>query len=261
MVWRIEGPRSIAVGGTYNSTMIPRFFCPTPLRPGVISVLPEAISNHVVRVLRLKVYDRLTLFDGTGGEYLAQLVSAGRKAEVEVIAFDPVERESPIVVHLAQSLAVADKMDWVVQKAVELGVSAIVPVASERSVLKLAGERAAKRVAHWQAVAVAACEQCGRNRIPRVDEVQDLRQLLAAGPELGARYILAPGAESRPGNLPRPVGVVTVLVGPEGGFSPAELGAAAAQGWHPLGMGPRILRTETAGLAVLSALNTRFGDA
>lgn len=239
--------------------MTPRFFCPEGLVPDSDFLLPQAVAHHAERVLRLSVGDALVLFDGSGGECAGTLLAVGRQAMARLGPREPVERESPLQVSLVQALASGDKMDWVVQKAVELGAVGIQPVAAERSVLKLSGDRAAKRVAHWQQIAVAACEQSGRNRVPQVGEVMSLERYLAQ-PAGGVRFVLAPGAEGALVRKPRPTGPVTVLIGPEGGWSPAELALAARAGCEPLALGPRVLRTETAGLAVLSALQTLWGD-
>ncbi|MCX8145146.1 MAG: 16S rRNA (uracil(1498)-N(3))-methyltransferase [Azovibrio sp.] len=240
----------------------PRFFCAEPLSPGTRFELPEAVARHATRVLRLPAGARITLFDGRGGEYPAQIIDISpARVSVSVQARQDVERESPLRLTLVQALQAADKMDYTIQKAVELGVSAIQPVASRRSVVKLAGERQHKREAHWQAVAIAACEQCGRNRVPPVAPVAPLdRWLAGAGPALaGLKLMLAPGAEHSLERL-SPATQVTLLVGAEGGLEPGEAQAAAAQGFIPVRLGPRILRTETAGLAALAAIQTLWGD-
>jgi 16S rRNA (uracil1498-N3)-methyltransferase len=163
-----------------------------------------------------------------------------------------VERESPLRIVLVQALASGDKMDWVVQKAVELGVHAMQPVQAERSVLRLAGERADKRVAHWQQVAVAACEQCGRNRVPEIRALQALAHWLGAHRD-ALNYVLAPGGAQGFADEPEPKDVVHLLVGPEGGWSEGELAAFDAAGCRRVRLGPRVLRTETAGLAAVAA--------
>jgi 16S rRNA (uracil1498-N3)-methyltransferase len=239
--------------------MNPRFFCPDGLLPDSDMALPAALAHHAERVLRLAPGESIVLFDGQGGECAATLLALGRAPMARVGPRLEVEREAPLRVTLVQALASGDKMDWVVQKAVELGVAAIQPVAAERAVLKLSGERAVKRVAHWQQIAVAACEQCGRNRVPPVAEVRDLAAVLAA-PAVGMRLILAPGGALRLDAAAQPEGPVTLLVGPEGGWSPGELALAERAGCMPLMLGPRVLRTETAGLAALAAIHTLWGD-
>ncbi len=239
--------------------MNPRFFCPDGLLPASDMPLPAAVAHHAERVLRLAVGDPVTLFDGQGGECAASILAFGKQPLARLGPRLAIERESPLQITLVQALASGDKMDWVVQKAVELGVAAVQPVAAERSVLKLAGERADKRVAHWQQVAVAACEQSGRNRVPVVGEILPLAKYLAR-PFDGTRLILAPGADGALARKARPTRPLAILIGPEGGWSPAELDLAARAGCEPLALGPRVLRTETAGLAALAAMQTVWGD-
>ena len=239
--------------------MNPRFFCPDGLLPASDMPLPAAVAHHAERVLRLAVGDPVTLFDGPGGAFAASIRAVGRAALARLGPRLAIECESPLQITLVQALASGDKMDWVVQKAVELGVAAVQPVAAERSVLKLAGERADKRVAHWQQVAVAACEQSGRNRVPVVGEILPLAKYLAR-PFDGTRLILAPGADGALARKARPTRPLAILIGPEGGWSPAELDLAARAGCEPLALGPRVLRTETAGLAALAAMQTMWGD-
>jgi 16S rRNA (uracil1498-N3)-methyltransferase len=239
--------------------MAPRFYCSRPITLTPRFQLPPELAHHAVQVLRLRVGDPLVLFDGTGGEYTAVMESTGREVSVAVTAFADTERESPLNVTLYQALPAGDKMDWVVQKAVELGVRAVVPVSAERSVVKLSGERAAKRLAHWRQVAVSACEQCGRNRVPQLADIVPFGAALAS---CGAaqRLMLVPGGALRVRDLPVPLGDVALMVGPEGGLSPAELAALRSAGFTALGLGPRVLRTETAGLAALAALAACWGD-
>ncbi|MBK8337125.1 MAG: 16S rRNA (uracil(1498)-N(3))-methyltransferase [Sterolibacteriaceae bacterium] len=241
--------------------MIPRFFCSQPMKVGATMELPQEAAHHALRVLRLRQGAAIVLFDGTGGEYRASLLDEGRRARARIEAFDPIERESPLAVTLAQALPSGDKMDWIIEKAVELGVSAIVPLLAERSVVRLAGERAAKRVAHLNAVARAACEQCGRNRVPAVDAIVPLGAFLAAGVAEGAqRLVLSPGGTRNLAALAQPAHGIVLLAGPEGGWSDSEMAALRACGWSELTLGPRILRSETAGPAALAALQARWGD-
>jgi 16S rRNA (uracil1498-N3)-methyltransferase len=205
--------------------------------------------------------DGVILFDGRGGEWFGTLRRAGKTVTVALESFDATDREPPLAITLAQGLPAADKMDWIMQKAVELGVAAIRPVACRRSVIRLSGERMERRVAHWQAVAVAACEQCRRNRVPEVARLVDLPQFLGETPgDNGMRLILAPEAGQRLAELPKPTGPVTILIGPEGGFEAGELLAAASAGYQAVSLGPRVLRTETAGLAALAAMMALWGD-
>lgn len=245
--------------------MIPRFFCPPAphavLSPGARVDLPEAAAHHALKVLRMKAGDALILFDGQGGEWQAEIVGAGRTAQAILRAHAERECESPLSVTLVQALPAGDKMDWVIEKSVELGVAAIQPLATKRSVIRLSAERMEKRLAHWNQVARAACEQCGRNRVPAVAPVLDLPQYLAAAPRHNAlRMMLAPGAAMAPDELPAPQQPVILMIGPEGGWDASEVQAAHAAGFQTLRLGPRVLRTETAGLAALAVLQARWGD-
>jgi 16S rRNA (uracil1498-N3)-methyltransferase len=244
--------------------MISRFFCLGPLLPGTEIALPGEVAHHAERVLRLAVGDEVVLFDGSGAEFAARLTALGAHPRAHIAERREPQRESPLGLTLVQALASGDKMDWVIQKAVELGVAAVIPVAAERSVLRLAGERADKRLAHWRQVAVAACEQCGRNRVPEIFGVQPLVRYLAegraeAGPGL-LRLLLDPLPGRRLAELDRPAGPVHVLIGPEGGWTEVELAAARVAGCTSIRLGPRVLRTESAGLAVVAALQTLWGD-
>jgi 16S rRNA (uracil1498-N3)-methyltransferase len=206
--------------------------------------------------------DPVILFDGCGGEFHARLDEISRRrVRVTIHRHEDTERESPLAITLVQALATSDKMDFIVQKAVELGAAAVQPIVTERATLKLSGERAEKRTAHWQAIARAACEQCGRNRVPDIGELLTLAQWLAL-PTPGIRLMLHPSADQALASaLQRcPDGPLSILIGPEGGFSERESALAAANQILPVRLGPRVLRTETAGLAALAALNAAAGD-
>jgi len=238
----------------------PRLYCDSPLSPGAEIILPEAAARHAVTVLRLQPGDTLSLFNGTGGEYSASLVAANkREARVCLTEFHAAERESPLRITLALGISAGERMDYSLKKATELGVAAIQPLATERSVVKLAGERADKRLQHWQHVVIAACEQCGRNRVPAVAPVQRLFSYLAAVDRKQRLLLLAPDA-AMPLKLVSPAREVVLLVGAEGGLAPAEYEAATASGFEPVSLGPRILRTETAPLAALAVLQALWGD-
>ena len=238
----------------------PRLYCDLPLSPGVEIVLPDAAARHAVSVLRLQPGDMLTLFNGEGGEYSASLaLVTKREARVRLTEFHAVERESPLTVTLALGISAGDRMDYSLQKATELGVTAIQPLATERSVVKLAGERADKRLQHWQHLVIAACEQCGRNRVPIVAPVQKLFSYLAAVDRSQRLLMLSPDAATPMKQIER-AGSVVLLVGAEGGFAPAEHAAAMASGFEPVSLGPRILRTETAPVAALAVLQSLWGD-
>jgi len=240
--------------------MIPRLYCPQEISGRHIVLAPEA-EHHALRVLRLRAGDDVILFDGSGGEWPGRLREEGRRLQVELGAWNPIEREAALAVTLAQALPSADKMDWVVQKAVELGVARIQPLEAQRSVVRLAGERAEKRRAHWQQVAISACEQCGRNVLPHLGPLLPLASYLAQAVEQGGlRLLLAPAGGTRLAALPRPTGPLTLLVGPEGGFDDGEKEAARRAGFQPVTLGPRVLRTETAGLAAIAAVLALWGD-
>ena len=230
----------------------PRLYCAQPLGSGPSLALPAAAARHV-QVLRMQPGDELTLFDGTGGEYTAAVERMGRsEVTVRLVAHHPVEREPAVQVHLAVGMPANERMDWLVEKATELGAASVQPLAVERSVLRLAGERAQKKQQHWQAVAAAACEQCGRNRVPVIHPVQGLAEWLGAQVE-GPRYLLTPGEAPRPRGATSS-GPITVLSGPEGGLTQAEQQAALDRGFLPMNLGPRVLRAETAPLAALVLL-------
>ena len=239
---------------------LPRFYCREALSPGACIDLPEPVARHAVRVLRLPPGAAMVLFDGRGGEYAAHIERIEKNRVVVMLgAWQDVERESTLTVTLVQAVQAGEKMDFTIQKAVELGVADIVPVDSRRSVTRLAGERAAKRGAHWQGVAAAACEQCGRNQVPQVAPLQKLEHWLAQPARPGLRLMLAPEAEHSLADLP-PASAVQLLIGAEGGLDPQEMRAAEQAGFQAVRLGPRVLRTETAGLAALAALQALWGD-
>ena len=237
-----------------------RLYCDLALSPGAEVILPEAAARHAVSVLRLQEGDTLTLFNGEGGEYRASLVAVSkRETRARLLEFHATERESPIQLTLALGISAGERMDYSLQKATELGVSAIVPLATERSVVKLAGERADKRLQHWQHVVIAACEQCGRNRVPTVAPVQTLYAYLAGVDKSGRLLLLSPEAGAPLKQVARADAAV-LLIGPEGGLAPGEYQAAQAGGFEPVSLGPRILRTETAPVAALAVLQALWGD-
>jgi 16S rRNA (uracil1498-N3)-methyltransferase len=243
---------------------MPRFHCPIPLKTGDSIMLPAGAARHV-QVLRMQPGGVITLFSGeaNAGEFEATIEHMGR-SEVRVLvgAHFAVERESTILVHLIVGVPANDRMDWLVEKATELGVASIQPVMTERSVLRLSGERADKKRDHWHAVAVAACEQCGRNQVPQIHAVQTLNAWLAAQNmpadinASSARYLLSLRSETKTlkSLIEESASFATFLSGPEGGLSVAEEEAALAKGFLPVSLGKRVLRAETAGLAALAAL-------
>ena len=245
---------------------VPRLHVDLPLAAGGRITLPEIAGHHVARVLRLGAGDALTVFDGRGGEYRATLVRVSRAAvEVDVGAHDPVDRESALAVELGQGICRGDRMDLVVQKATELGVAVIRPVVCERTVVKLDAARTERRLAHWRAIAVHAAQQSGRTRVPELAEVEGLGTFLARGgngPATGPAFVLSPRTGASLSDLAPPVPgePVRLLVGPEGGLSPREVERAGGAGFTGLRLGPRVLRTETAALVALAALQARWGD-
>ncbi len=227
-----------------------------PLASGALLDLPAGAARHV-QVLRLQPGITITLFNGEGGEFEATITRMGRsEVQVQVGAHTPVERETAREVHLALGVPANERMDWLVEKATELGVASIQPLLAERSVLKLKGERAEKKRAHWQGIAIAACEQCGRNRVPEVRESLALPDWFRAlGP--GARFLLSLQADTQPLQQALAAagqGSVIFLSGPEGGLTSAEEAAALACGFVPVTLGSRTLRAETAPLAALATL-------
>ena len=233
--------------------MKPRVYLDAPLeRPGEVS-LDDAPAHHLARVLRLREGDALTVFNGRGGEWDAQFVG---KRRVRLVAFDAVERESPLRITLLQGVSSGDRMDYTIQKAVELGVAAVQPLLTKRGVVRLEGTRASARVDHWKRIAIAACEQCGRNRIPEVLPLVAFHQYR---PEGNATRLLlsAQGRSLREMNIEA---AGTIAAGPEAGFAPEEQAALERAGFVKASVGPRVLRTETAALAALAALNALRGD-
>ncbi len=243
--------------------MPPRIHTDTPLAAGSTVALPPGASRHV-QVLRLQPGAELTLFNGHGGQWSAEVVEMGRKTvTARVLSHQALECELATRVTLALGMPANERMDTVVEKATELGAAAVQPLVCERSVLRLAGERAERKAAHWQGVAVAACEQSGRNRVPQIHPPLTLAAWLAALPPASAdeqRLLLSLAEGTRPlrtllGACP-PAASLCVLSGPEGGLSAHELAAAAAAGFEPTTLGPRVLRADTAPLAVLASVAT-----
>ena len=231
------------------------------LHAGAEVVLPGQAAAHVARVLRLRAGDKLSLFNGDGNDYAAELVAVGaRETRARVLGAQANHSESPLRIVLAQALARGEKMDWIVQKATELGVAEIVPLATARSEVKLDENRARKRLEHWRAIAIGACEQSGRARVPAIAAVQPLRAWLDALDGSATRLALLPEGELAPRVLDTPDHGAILAIGPEGGFDEADVAMLRDAGFHGLALGPRVLRTETAGLAAIAALQALFGD-
>ncbi|APW44581.1 16S rRNA (uracil(1498)-N(3))-methyltransferase [Rhodoferax saidenbachensis] len=237
---------------------MPRFYCPTPLVTDALLELPAGAARHV-QVLRLQPGDAITLFNGESTEEFDATVTRMGRSDVQVQVGEArtTAREPARRVHLAVGMPANDRMDWLVEKATELGVASIRPLMTERSVLRLSGERAEKKVAHWQSVAISACEQCGGNRVPTVHPVLTLAQWLKALPAAAgdSQRLLLSLREGSAALRTRPLTDEAVfLSGPEGGLGPAEEDLALASGFAPVSLGPRVLRAETAALAALTTL-------
>jgi 16S rRNA (uracil1498-N3)-methyltransferase len=241
---------------------IPRIYHPTPLQGQSQVHLTEQAAQHVGRVLRLGKGAPLVLFDGLGGQYRAEISHSDRRhVVVQLLAFEAIGCESPLAITLAQGVSKGERMDFTLQKAVELGVQRIAPLATERSVVHVRGERRDKKLAHWQGVIISACEQCGRNTLPMLLPWQGLPEWLARPRDDNAvGLLLDPRAEHSLTDLPEQATALTLLIGPEGGLSAAERCAAYQAGYQGLRLGPRVLRTETAALTAIAALQARWGD-
>ena len=239
-----------------------RFHCNLPLAPGRLVELPEEVARHAVGALRLRAGETVTLFNGDGAEYRGVLETRGKGAAVRLATRSEPIRESALRLLLAQGISSGERMDLTIQKSVELGIAAIQPLMMRRTVVKLAGDKLDRRLRHWQGVAISACEQCGRNIVPEIAPIQTFTDWLAHPDTLGVahRYLLDPDAETGLGALPAPAGPVLLLAGPEGGFEPRERDSALATGFRGIRLGPRILRTETAALAALAAIQATWGD-
>ena len=239
---------------------MPRFFVDTPLHPHTALTLPDAVVRHL-HVRRLTEGDSLTLFNGDGAEYPAVLRHVGRReAEVDITAQSVISRESPLPLFLAQGMSSGDRMEFTLQKGVELGIQVFQPLATQRSIVRLSGERADKRLLRWREIVLSACEQCGRNSVPEVRPILSLDAWLASQvAQQGTRLLLSPQAGVRLRQLPAPASA-WLLAGPEGGLTDAEEHAAIAAGWTALTLGPRVLRTETAALAAVAAMQLCWGD-
>jgi len=238
-----------------------RFYHSSELAPHREIFLDEAAAHHAARVLRLKQEDAVVLFNGKGGEYPARIISISKtKLTALTGAWQNIERESALHITLAQAVSSTEKMDFSVQKAVELGAAAIQPLASQRSVVRMDAARAQKRIEHWRKVAIAACEQCGRNRVPQVAGLVSLKEFLAKAENNALRLKLSPGDGLSLKQIKYQGGEIILLVGAEGGLTAEEEQIASSAGFTPVTLGKRIMRTETAGLAALAAIQSLWGD-
>lgn len=252
--------------------MTARFYYPGAMLPGQIITLPINTGHHATRVLRLKQGDKVILFNGEGGEFSGSIHHLAKSASTVILSqFHAIERESPLSISLMQAVCSNEKMDWIIQKSVELGVSCIQPVTANRSVVRLSEERANKRLLHWQQVIIAACEQCGRNRIPKLHPLLTLSdwfnqqfesKLTSIENQSIYKLMLSPIANKRLSkfSLPSMDTPLLLLVGPEGGFTIEEEKAAHTMGFESICLGQRTLRTETAALAAIATMQTLWGD-
>ncbi len=235
---------------------VPRIYHPEPLRESETVTLRKEATRHLTTVLRLRPGAALSLFDGRGAAHMATLQENGRATVGRRLDDDT---EPPLSLHLLQAISKGERMDFVIQKATELGVTAITPVLTERCIVRLSGERATKRLRHWREILINACEQCGRYRLPSLHDITPLGQALQNAGE-GLKLVLDPVSEKGPQTLPRPDNKVALLIGPEGGLTEGEIRQARQQDFVGLRLGPRTLRTETAAIAALSALQALWGD-
>ena len=246
-----------------------RVYVEAPLVPGSLVELPPETASHLAKVLRARSGDELILFNGDGREFNGAIEAVrGSRVSASVGDSRPVDRESPLAITLVQCVPRGDRMDFIVQKATELGVARIVPVLSQRSVVRLDKGQAESKATHWRAVAVSACEQCGRNRLPTIEAAQQLLNYLGeSSPSEGPRLVLEPESATHARTTAQELGGAAgaivdaeIAIGPEGGFASDELEAFRVAGFSQIGLGPRILRTETAAIAVVVWLQARFGD-
>jgi 16S rRNA (uracil1498-N3)-methyltransferase len=238
---------------------IPRIYTGQALRGNTRIELEPGPSAHIARALRMHKGDKVTLFNGEGGEYPTEISAIDKKKVVVTTdTHRTLERESNLQIHLGIAVSRGDRMDWIVQKATELGVDTLTPLFTERTEVRLTGERAAKKIRHWQQIAISACEQCGRNRVPAIHALQELSHWLAAT-EAERKFVLHHRADPVGGASDKPASIA-LLVGPEGGLSDQEISAAEQAGFQSLRLGPRVLRTETAPLAAIAILQAHWGD-
>lgn len=238
-----------------------RVYAAQPLASGTEVTLPDAAAYHVSRVLRLRPGAPLALFDGAGGEFQGEILAVdGDQVRARVGARAAALRESPLAITLVQGVSRSERMDWTLQKATELGVRCVQPVLAARSVVRLDERQAEKKLRHWQAIVAGACEQCGRSVLPIVRPPVELRRWLGDTPREGQRLVLSPGSPASLAGLSTTASRVELLIGPEGGLDDSELEAAAVAGFAPVRLGPRVLRTETAGIVALAVLQALWGD-
>ena len=238
---------------------IPRIYTEQELSPHASLELEPGPSQHIARAMRMRPGDALTVFNGMGGEYPATISAVGKKfVALELGELRDREVESPLAIHLGIAISRGDRMDWLIQKATELGVNSVSPVFTERVEVKLKGDRADKKRRHWQQIAIAACEQCGRNQLPQINASQELSRWIDKT-EADLKLVLHHRAPVESDHDISPSSIA-LLIGPEGGLSEAEIGLSGNAGYQPLKLGPRVMRTETAPLAAIAILQARWGD-
>lgn len=237
-----------------------RIYQSTELHEGLVVQLDQSATRHIIQVLRLSIGTPLIVFNGKGGEFTASIVELDkRQVKIKIAKFIAIERESTLNLHLAQGIARNEKMDLIIQKAVELGVSRITPLITQHSIIKLSSERWEKRWQHWQNIIISACEQCGRNQVPKLDHPILFNEFISTTNEIN-KFILHPEKISDEHKLPAKINAAVLLIGPEGGFSDEEITLAQQRQYISIQLGTRILRTETAGLAGIVALQVKYGD-
>lgn len=237
-----------------------RVFQSGQLSPGDEFQLSPGLFRHLIQVLRMRAEEEFIVFNGEGGEFQATLLTVGkREASARIGKHLQVDRESALDITLAQSVGKGERMDWAIQKAVEVGAAGLVPLISDRCNVSISADRAAKRLEHWRGVMISASEQCGRTRVPRLQDITSFEDWMS-GDRSSTRLILDASGVPLRDALPPDATSISLSVGPEGGFSPGEIGKAVSTGWSVVRLGPRILRTETAGVAAISAIQTLLGD-
>jgi 16S rRNA (uracil1498-N3)-methyltransferase len=244
-----------------STPRVPRFYFDGELRTGALAELPAEASRHV-RVLRLRAGEPVVLFDGRGGEHAARIVEVARaRVRAQIGAWSAIEREPPLAVTLVQGVSSGDRMDFTIQKATELGAARVQPLLAHKSIVRLSEARAGAKLAHWRRIAISACEQCGRNRVPEIAVPLAVADFARQPPSGGLRLLLSPAASSGLREaLGQPPEALAIAAGPEGGFSAEEETMLEGAGFAPVRLGPRVLRTESAALAALAAINALAGD-
>lgn len=256
-----ENPDNLSPSKPAELIAMPRFYCNANLAQGAAIALPDNAAHHAVRVLRMQAGDAVTLFNGDGTNYAGEILRVNKTEVVaKIIGAQAINYESPLDVTLAQAISSGERMDYTLQKSVELGINRIQPLAAERCVVKLSGDKIERRREHWQNVVIAACEQSGRTIVPQVLPPMPYMEWLGKREARGLKLMLTPTASQSLSDVAKPEGCVCLLIGCEGGFSPSEQHAAESCGFTGIKLGARVLRTETAALAALAAMQALWGD-